>query len=66
MGRHDLHHGWTQDLTTPYCRENLIGGKIFVGANKDCLGDYNGNYDCDWQVIYNELMQILQNLPKRV
>jgi len=27
---------------------------------------FTRNYDCDWQVIYNELMQILQNLPKRI
>ena len=60
--RSDLYQSWVQAFTTAYCRENLVGAKIFVGAEQDCLGDYNSNYDCNWEVIYNEALKLIRNL----
>ena len=62
--RSDLYHTWVQAFTTAYCRENLVGSKIFVGAHQDCPGDYNSNYECDWEVIYNEALKLINNLTQ--
>lgn len=62
--RYDLYPDWVKSFTTAYCRENLVGSKIFVGADQDCPGDYNSNYDCNWEVIYNEALKLIQNLTQ--
>jgi hypothetical protein len=38
----------------------------YITEDENNLDPSTRNYDCDWQVIYNELIQILQNLPKRL
>jgi hypothetical protein len=69
---HTSHIHWNdfnRDAFSSKIREN---GVMPVWIPKDDIvenmNDPNPNrdYDCDWQVIYNELMQILQNLPKRI
>ncbi|XZN90149.1 MAG: FkbM family methyltransferase [Microcoleus sp.] len=62
--RSDLYHTWVQAFTTAYCRENLVGSKIFVGSHQDSPGDYNSNYECDWEVIYNEALKLIKNLTQ--
>jgi hypothetical protein len=65
------YYGPVEDSFSPLYRENavppvLISKEYITEDNKNNPDPMTRNYDCDWQVIYNQLMQILQNLPKRV
>jgi len=59
-----------EDSFSPVYRENAVPpvliSKEYITEDENNPDAMTRNYDCDWQVIYNELMQILQNLPKRV
>ncbi|MEG4496590.1 tetratricopeptide repeat protein [Microcoleus sp. F10-C6] len=59
-----------EDSFSPVYRENAVPpvliSKEYIIEDENNPDATTRNYDCDWQVIYNELMQILQNLPKRV
>jgi tetratricopeptide (TPR) repeat protein len=59
-----------QDSFSPVYRENAVPPVListeYITEDENNPDPTTRNYDCDWQVIYNELMQILQNLPKRV
>ncbi|MEG4311039.1 MULTISPECIES: tetratricopeptide repeat protein [unclassified Microcoleus] len=59
-----------EDSFSPVYRENavlpVLISKEYITEDENNPDAMTRNYDCDWQVIYNELMQILQNLPKRV
>ncbi|MEG3902601.1 tetratricopeptide repeat protein [Microcoleus sp. B4-C5] len=59
-----------EDSFSPVYRENAVPpvliSKEYITEDENNADAMTRNYDCDWQVIYNELMQILQNLPKRV
>ena len=65
------YYGPVEDSFSPVYRENavppvLVSKEYITEDNKNNPDPMTRNYDCDWQVIYNELMQILQNLPKRI
>ncbi len=59
-----------EDSFSPVYRENAVPpvliSKEYITEDENNPDATTRNYDCDWQVIYNELMQILQNLPKRI
>ena len=43
--------------TTSLCRENLIP-QVLVPSNH--VLDNNGNYECDWKIIYDEFLKIIK------
>ena len=59
-----------KDSFSPIYRENLVPPVListeYITEDENNIDPSTRNYDCGWQVIYNEFMQILQNLPKRV
>jgi hypothetical protein len=46
-------------ITTSLCRENLIPSVLIPS---DQILDNNGNYECDWKIIYDEVLTIINNL----
>jgi hypothetical protein len=52
------------DVTTSKYRENL---KSQILVPKESIVDaHSYNYDCDWEVIYNATLKLIQNLTQEI